>query len=174
MISLQRVVGFLLLKSCFIAFEKTSALPLPPGLVYCWAPMTMVSEPWILLMRSTTASRRFSFWICSASISNRSCWMGLWGEMPSTITPLLKVDMLHAIEIDKTLVDAVAEIGRRLLTDDADHPGCQLAIQLIVTGEDGDFLIGKLLCHLKIRYPLLDAQRLCLIASRHNATIIVG
>ena len=37
MMSLQRVVGFLLLWSCFMALEKTSALPFPPGWVYCWA-----------------------------------------------------------------------------------------------------------------------------------------
>ena len=58
MMSLQRVVGFLLLKSCLMAFLRpvgskrpeveranTSALPSPLGRVYCWAPMTMVSEP---------------------------------------------------------------------------------------------------------------------------------
>ena len=45
MISLQRVVGFLLLKSCLMALAKTSAFPLPPFLVYCCEPRTIVSVP---------------------------------------------------------------------------------------------------------------------------------
>ena len=44
-ISLHLVVGLGLLKSCFIALAKTSALPMPSCLVYCWAPSTMVSLP---------------------------------------------------------------------------------------------------------------------------------
>ena len=44
-ISLHLVVGFLDLKSCLIALVNTSARPLPLGRVYCWAPITMVSEP---------------------------------------------------------------------------------------------------------------------------------
>ena len=60
-ISAQRVVGFLLLKSCLMALANTSALPLPFFWVYCWAPITMVSEPCMRLMRSITSSRRRIF-----------------------------------------------------------------------------------------------------------------
>ena len=83
----QRVVGFGLLKSCLMALAKTLALPLPSFLVYCWAPMTIVSEPLRRLIRSMTWSRRRIFSICSALMSNRSCWMGLSGPTPITITP---------------------------------------------------------------------------------------
>lgn len=72
-ISLQRVVGFLLLKSCLMALAKTFAFPLPSFWVYCWLPSTMVSVPLILLIRSMTASSRFIFSNCSAFVSNKSC-----------------------------------------------------------------------------------------------------
>ena len=90
------------------------------------------------------------------------------------LAPSLQVNMLHAVEIDETLVDGIAEVGRRLFADDAYHPSCQVAIQLIVTAEYGYLLIAKLLCHLEIRCALLDAQRLGLIAPSHHTAIIVG
>lgn len=90
------------------------------------------------------------------------------------LAPSLQVKVLHAVEIDETLVDGIAEVGRRLLADDAYHPSCQVAIQLIVTAEDGYLFIAKLLCHLEIRRTLFDAQGLGLIASGHHATIVVA
>ena len=90
------------------------------------------------------------------------------------LAPSLQTEVLHAVEIDETLVDGIAEVGRRLLADDAYHPSCQVAIQLIVAAEDGYLFIAKLLCHLEIRSALLDAQRLGLIASSHHTAIVVA
>ena len=44
-ISLQRVVGFLLLKSCLMALANTSALPFSPFCLYCCAANATVSVP---------------------------------------------------------------------------------------------------------------------------------
>ena len=98
--SLHRVVGFLLLKSCLMAFllrqaslwaerAKTSALPLPFFWVYCWAPMTMVSEPCMRLMRSINISRAASF-----SYQSRASLMFSWSIM-TQICKLLKDSYRH-------------------------------------------------------------------------------
>ena len=63
--SLQRVVGFLLRKSCFMTFAQTSVLPCAFFCEYCCEPSMMVSEPFILLILSMTESNDFS-----VSISN--------------------------------------------------------------------------------------------------------
>ena len=90
------------------------------------------------------------------------------------LAPSLQVKVLHAVEIDETLVDGIAEVGRRFFADDAYHPSCQVAIQLIVAAEDSYLFIAKLLCHLEIRCALLDAQRLGLIAPSHHTAIVVA
>ena len=46
-----------------------------------------------------------------------------------TLAPLLEIDALHAVEIDEALVDAVAEVGGRLLADDHHHARRQVAIK---------------------------------------------
>ena len=82
--------------------------------------------------------------------------------------------MLHTVEIDKTLIDAVAEIGWGFLTDDMHHPACEFSVQLIVAAEDGDLFMRELLCYLVIRGALFDAKGFCLVGSRHDTTVIVG
>ena len=85
------------------------------------------------------------------------------------LAPLLQINVLHTVEIDKALIDAITEVGGRLLTDDHHHTRGQVTIQLIVAAEDGYLLIGELLLHLEIGGTLLDAQRLRLIATSHHA-----
>ena len=87
--------------------------------------------------------------------------------------PCFQIQMLHAIKIDKALVDAVAEIGWSLLADDWNHTACQFAIQLIVWWEYDNLLIGKLLCQLEIRCSGFDAHFLGFIWPCHYATVIV-
>ena len=91
-----------------------------------------------------------------------------------TLAPLLEIDALHAVEIDEALVDAVAEVGGRLLADDHHHARGQVAIQLVVAAEDGDILIFKLLLHLEIGCALLDTQCLRLVAAGHYATVVIA
>ena len=90
------------------------------------------------------------------------------------LAPLLEINVLHTVEIDKALIDAVAEIGWGFLADDTHHPTCEFTIQLIVAAENGDFFVGVLLCYLIIRRAILDAQRLGLVGSRHDTTVIIG
>ena len=71
------------------------------------------------------------------------------------------------------MVDAVTEVGGRLLADDHHHPRGQVAIQFVVAAEYGYLLIGKLLLHLEIGGALLDAQRLGLVAAGHYAAVVI-
>ena len=89
------------------------------------------------------------------------------------LAPLLQVSMLHAVETDEALVDAVAETGRCLLPDDAHHARRQLAIELIVRREHGYLALRKLLLELIVRHSRLDAQALGLVAARHHAAVVV-
>ena len=82
--------------------------------------------------------------------------------------------MLHAVEIDKALIDGITEVGWGFLTDDMHHPTCEFTVQLIVAAEDGDLFMRELLCYLVIRGALFDAQRLGLVGSRHDTTVIIG
>ena len=89
------------------------------------------------------------------------------------LAPLLEIHALHTVEIDKALVDAIAEVGGRLLADDHHHARGQVTIQLIVAAEDGYLLIAKLLLHLEIGGAFLDAQRLGLIAAGYDTAVVV-
>ena len=88
-------------------------------------------------------------------------------------TPLLEIHALHTVEIDKALVDAIAEVGGGLLADDHYHTRGQVTIQFIVAAEDGYLLIGKLLLHLEIGGAFLDAQCLGLIAAGYDTAVVV-
>jgi hypothetical protein len=66
------------------------------------------------------------------------------------LAPLLEIDVLHAIEIYKALVDAIAEISRRLLADDAHYPTREFPIQFIIAAEYGDLFMRVLLGYLVI------------------------
>ena len=90
------------------------------------------------------------------------------------LAPRLEVDVLHAIEIDKALIDAVAEIGWGFLADDTHHPTREFPVQFIITTEYGDLFLRVLLGYLIIRRAILDAKGLCLVGSRHDTTVIVG
>ena len=44
------------------------------------------------------------------------------------LAPFLEIEMLHTIEIDKALVNGIAEVGRGFLADDANYPCSQFSI----------------------------------------------
>ena len=46
--------------------------------------------------------------------------------------PCFQILMLHAVQINKALIDAVTEVGWHLLADDRHHTACQLSVELIV------------------------------------------
>ena len=77
------------------------------------------------------------------------------------------------VEIDKAFVNAVAEIGRDFLADNLHDASRELSVQLIIAGEYGNLLVGKLLGKLEIGRSGLDAQPFCLVAARHDAAVVV-
>ena len=89
------------------------------------------------------------------------------------LTPGLQVHVLHTLEVDEAFVNAVAEVGRHFLTNEAHYASSEFTIQFVVRREGCNLLIGILLQHLEIGHACLDAQFLGFIRSCHHASIIV-
>ena len=97
----------------------------------------------------------------------------LLDELVKVLTPLLEAHLFHIVEIDETFVYAIAEIGRRLITNDADHTTRQFSIKFIIAREDSYLLTRKLLGQLIIGHTCLDTQFLSFVTARNNTPIVV-
>ena len=60
------------------------------------------------------------------------------------------------------------------LADDVDDAGGHFAVQFVVGREDGDFVVGKLLCQLVIGRSGLDAQGFGFVRACDDAAVVVG
>lgn len=89
------------------------------------------------------------------------------------LSPFLDVHLLHVVEIDETFVDAVAKIGRCLLTNNADHTARQFAIKFVIAGKDSNLFLWEQLGQLIIGHPRLDAQFLRFVTTRNDTPIVV-
>ena len=89
------------------------------------------------------------------------------------LAPLLQLVECYAVQIQKALVDGVAEIRGSLLSDDAHYPTRQFAIQLVVRREHGNLLIRELLSQLKVRRTFFHTQGLRLVAPCHHTAVVV-
>ena len=93
------------------------------------------------------------------------------------LTPFFQlsvVDVLQSVEIDKTLVDAISEIGWSFLLDDFHDSACQFSVQLIVAGEHGYLFIWKLLGKLEVWGSGFDAHLLGFVAAGYDTAVIVA
>ena len=107
--------------------------------------------------------------LCSSSLATRQSWIKIRSVLAAP-----SVYMLHPVKIDKALVNRISKICWRFLADDADDPRCQVSIQFIVAAENGYLLVWALLCQFELRCPLLDSQRLGLVAAGYDTAVIVA
>ena len=82
--------------------------------------------------------------------------------------------MVNRRKIHEALVNRIAEIGWRLLSDEAHYATCQLAIEFVVRGEHGYLLTREQLSQLEIRCTLLDSHLLSLVGTCHYATVVLA
>ena len=101
----------------------------------------------------------------------------LLDALVKVLTPFLQLSVvciLQSVEIDKALVDAIAEIGWSFLPDDFHYPACQFSIQLIVAGEHGYLLVWELLGKLEVWGSGFDAHLLGFVTAGYDTAIVVA
>jgi hypothetical protein len=108
----------------------------------------------------------------SQSDADRQAHLALYPPM-QVFAPRLQLIQLYTIEIHEALVNRIAEIGWRLLSDDAYYTASQFSVEFIVRGKDCDLLPREQLSQLKIWRTLLDAHLLSLIGTSYYATVVV-